>query len=250
MVNVIDSDIERPELTAAIDETLLEARLAERIPDTIHLYRRRPASVSIGYFQAARDVAEVDACRRDGIPVVRRVSGGGAIFTDHRQLVYAIVLRPSRPIPAREGFVLACGAVVRALVRLGVEGARMSGVNDVLVGDGKVSGSAQAIRRGVHLIHGTVLVDANLDTMFRYLRPHPTKVKSQGFDRPQDRVTTLAKAMGSPPAMEEVKAAVTRELASMSPGDMEETELGEREVDMALRLMDTRYSKDEWNLRR
>ncbi len=121
MVRVVDTGVARPELTAAIDEALLRARVAGACGDTVHLYRRRPPSVSIGYFQSASEVADLGACRRDGVPVVRRASGGGAIFTDDRQLVYALAWAPPKAVTAREGFDLACGAVaVRARERLGV----------------------------------------------------------------------------------------------------------------------------------
>ncbi len=248
-VRLIDTDLERPQLTAAIDEALLESRIDDRGGDTIHLYRRRPPSVSIGYFQKAGEVADLEACGRDGIPVVRRISGGGAIYTDERQLVYAITMRPPRPIKAKQGFEAVCGAVVRALGRLGVEGARMEGINDVMVGDAKVSGSAQVIRKGVHLVHGTVLVDADLEAMATYLRPHGQKMELRGHETPAARVTTLARLLGRVPPMDEVKAAVVAELASIMEGDPLEGHLEIEERDRALELEGKRYTNDEWNLR-
>ncbi len=248
-VRLIDTDLERPQLTAAIDEVLLESRIDDRGGDTIHLYRRHPPSVSIGYFQKAAEVADLEACGRDGIPVVRRISGGGAIYTDERQLVYAITMRPPRPIKAKQGFEAACGAVVRALGRLGIEDARMEGINDVMVGDAKVSGSAQVIRKGVHLVHGTVLVDADLDAMATYLRPHGQKMERRGHETPAARVTTLAQIMGAAPSMDDVKDAVAKELASIVGGDPQKGHLVDDESGRALRLEEERYTKDEWNLR-
>lgn len=249
-VRVVDTDLARPQTTAAIDEALLNSRLSDRCGDTIHLYRRRPPSVSIGYFQASEEVADLEACHRDGVPVVRRVSGGGAIYTDEHQLVYAMAFRPPGPIGAREGFGLVCGALVRVLGRLGVEGARPAGVNDVLVGDAKVSGSAQAIRRGVHLVHGTVLVDADLDAMARYLLRQDTKMVPRGHPTPAARVTTLASLMGAPPPMDVVKQVVVEEMASVVSGVPEAGHLTTWEVAEASRLEDERYSADAWNLRR
>jgi len=250
MVRLVDTDLERPQLTAAIDEALLDSRVADRSGDTIHLYRRRPASVSIGYFQEAALVADLEACRRDGVPVVRRLSAGGAIFTDERQLVYAIVHRPTGRLGAREGLALACKALVRAMGALGVEGARMEGDNDVMVGGRKVSGSAQKVRRGVHLVHGTVLVDVDMDAVSRYLRP--PRAARDGMERPTPgrRITTLAAVMGSPPPMGEVKAAVAEELARAMGGVPEPADLSEEEAGVALRLERERYSSDGWNLRR
>lgn len=248
-VRVIDTDLERPQLTAAIDEALLGSRMDDRSGNTIHLYRRRPPSVSIGYFQAATEVADLEACRRDDVPVVRRISGGGAIYTDERQLVYALTFRPQGRFKAQDGLSLACNALVRALERLGVEGARMEGLNDVVVDDKKVSGSAQVIRRGVHLVHGTVLVDTDLEAMAKYLMFQPGKKGPGGHATPATRVATLSQILSSPPSIEDVKAAVSHELASSIGGSIEEGALMDWERDKALHLEATRYTQDDWNLR-
>jgi lipoate-protein ligase A len=249
-VRVIDTDIERPQLTAAIDEALLESRIDGRSGDTIHLYRRRPPSVSIGYFQSAAEVADLEACHRDGIPVVRRISGGGAIYTDEGQLVYALITRPERPMKAKQGLEVVCGAVVRALGRLGIEGAQMEGLNDVVVGNAKVSGSAQVIRKGVHLVHGTVLVDADLEAMATYLRPYGTKMEHRGHETPAARVTTLKHLLGDAPVMDEVKAALMAEMACIAGGEPLMGQLKEDERKRAEVLEKNRYCTDRWNLRR
>lgn len=249
MVRLVDTDLERPQLTAAIDEALLESRVGGHSGDTIHLYRRSPPSVSIGYFQSAKEVADIEACHRDGVPVVRRISGGGAIFTDEHQLVYALTYGPVDPMKADEGLALACGAVVRSLDRLGIEDARMSGVNDVVVGGRKISGSAQVIRRGIHLVHGTVLVDVDLVALGRYLLPTRTE---DGGDHPspKERVTTLAAILGTPPPMDVVKTAVAEELALAMGGVLESGHLNTWEADKADMLEGERYMRDEWNLKR
>lgn len=249
-VRVVDTDVARPELTAAIDETLLRSRIEGRCGDTVHLYRRRPPSVSIGLSLVAAEVVDLDACERDGVPVVRRSSGGGAIYTDDRQLVYALAWAPGRPLRAEDGLALACDAVARALARLGAPDARRAGVNDVLVGGRKVSGSAQVVRRGVHLVHGTVLIDADLDAMFTYLRPLPDKLARAGLSSPRERVTTLAEAMGGAPPLEDVKRAVAEELAAVAGGRPEPGALTTEERDGAERLALERFSQSAWNLRR
>jgi lipoate-protein ligase A len=249
-VRLVDTDLARPQLTAAIDEALLLSRMAGRSEDTVHLYRRRPPSVSIGYFQSAAQVADLGACRADGIPVVRRISAGGAIYTDERQLVYALSHDPPRPLRAQEGLDLACDAIVRTLARLGVENARRQGINDVVVGTLKVSGSAQAIRRGVHLVHGTVLVDVDRSAMVRYLRPGQREGPDGVRTTPGARVTTLAQVLGAPPPIDTVKAILAEELATgmggvVEPGGLEAWERAE-----TARLEEERYANDEWNLRR
>jgi lipoate-protein ligase A len=250
MVRLVDTDLARPQLTAAIDEALLLSRMAGRSGDTVHLYRRRPPSVSIGYFQSAAEVADLEACRADGIPVVRRISAGGAIYTDERQLVYALAHDPPRPLRAKEGLDIGCDAVVRTLARLGVEDARREGVNDVLVGTRKVSGSAQVIRRGVHLVHGTMLVDVDRTAMVRYLGQDRREGSTRVGTTPGGRVTTLAEVMGAPPPLDTVKAILAEELATAVGGVVEPGDLDAWERAEAARLEGERYANDEWNLRR
>jgi lipoate-protein ligase A len=250
MVRLVDTDLERPQLTAAIDEALLRSRMAGLSGDTVHLYRRRPPSVSIGYFQSAAEVADLEACRADGVPVVRRASAGGAIYTDERQLVYAMVHDPPSHLGAQEGLDVACDAIVMALGRLGVPDARREGANDVVVGDRKVSGSAQVIRRRTHMVHGTVLVDVDRSAMVRYLRAGKVKEMERGHETPADRVTTLAEVMGAPPSMDTVKTVLAEELARALGGEVEPGRLTDWELAEATRLEAERYSADEWNLRR
>jgi lipoate-protein ligase A len=250
MVRLVDTDLERPQLTAAIDEALLRSRMAGHSGDTVHLYRRRPPSVSIGYFQRADQVANLEECRRDGVPVVRRISAGGAIYTDERQLVYAMTHHPLPPVKAQEGLDMACDALVRALGRLGIEGARQSGANDVVVGSAKVSGSAQVIRRGTHLVHGTVLVDVDRDALARYLRPRSVQEGSGDHPPPALRVATLAEVTGGPLPMDVVKRTVSEEMARALGGELEPGRLSPWEVEEADRLLGERYARDEWNLRR
>lgn len=250
MVRLIDTDLERPQLTAAIDEALLNSRMAGHSGDTVHLYRRRPPSVSIGYFLRAAEVADLEECHRDGVPVVRRISGGGAIYTDERQLVYAVTHHPDPPVKAQVGLDMACDALVRALHRLGIETARRSGANDVVVGEAKVSGSAQVIRKGTHLVHGTVLVDVDREAMARYLLHLPVEPGRTGHPPPANRVTTLTDVVGGVLPMDVVKAVVAEELAHSVGGTLEPGHLTPWEVDEADRLLGERYSRDEWNLRR
>jgi lipoate-protein ligase A len=123
-------------------------------------------------------------------------------------------------------------------------------VNDVVVGPAKVSGSAQVIRRGVHLVHGTVLVDVDAEALARYLLPGRPRERERGHRTPADRVTTLASLLGAPPPMDEVKAVLAEELAMAVGGIAEPGGLDAWEGAEAARLEAERYSRDEWNLRK
>lgn len=236
-------------LTAALDEAIARARSADRVPDTLHFYRRRPPAVTLGYSLDAAAAVDLEYCRFNGIDVVRRLSGGGAIYTDERQLVYSLTTRGVLPSSVEASLRLVCTALAKAISSLGAE-AVFSPVNDVLVGGRKVSGSAQMRKWGVVLQHGTVLVDADTERMFRALRVPDDKLRKHSLRDPGQRVTTLRAELGRLPPMDAVKDAVRRSFeeafdASILPGTPTAFE-----TDMATGLLKSRYGTDDWNLRR
>ena len=235
--------------TAALDEAIARARAAGEVPDTLHFYQRRPPAVTIGYSLDAGAEVDLDFCAREGIDVVRRLSGGGAIYTDDRQLVYSLTTRDVLPSAVEESLGVVCTALARAISSLGTE-AVFSPVNDVLVHGRKVSGSAQMRKWGVVLQHGTVLVDSDPERMFCALRVPPEKRLKHSPGDPRLRVTTLKEQLGRLPDMEEVRSAVKTAFeqtfgASIIPGC-----LTAAEEEMAEALVRDRYGNDDWNLRR
>jgi lipoate-protein ligase A len=162
----------------AVDEELLEAAAANSIA-VMRLYQWAPATLSLGYFQAAADRrshAASQAC-----PLVRRASGGGAILHD-RELTYSLVLPQTAPQThsATALYDLIHRSLIAALADLGVvatmhcpaDGCHQATDNavtpflcfqrrsrgDILVGEHKIGGSAQRRRRGAVLQHGSILL--------------------------------------------------------------------------------------------
>ena len=166
----------------AVDEAMLIARAEGRCPNTVRLYTWRPSAVSIGFFQSLEREVDVEECRRMGVDVVRRITGGGAVFHDeHGEVTYSIVvpeeyLKRSFPHSSiQESYELLCKGVLEGLKELGVS-AEFKPVNDILVSGRKISGSAQTRRRGVILQHGTLLLKSDLKTMFRVLKVSGEKI--------------------------------------------------------------------------
>jgi lipoate-protein ligase A len=235
--------------TAALDEAVARKRAFGEVPDTLHFYRRHPPAVTLGYSLDADREVDIEYCRRNGIDIVRRLSGGGAVYTDDRQLVWSLATRDLLPSSVPRSLELVCTAVAKGLSGLGTP-AVFSPANDILVNGRKVSGSAQLRKWGVVLTHGTVLVDAEPDGMFRALRVPAEKLEKHDLPDPRRRVTTLRAELGRLPSIDEVKTAVVSGLAgafgaAAVPGDLTE---GERAL--ARELVRTRYGSEGWNLRR
>lgn len=82
-------------MNMAIDEAIMHARIANEVPDTLRFYSWKPSAVSIGRFQKAENEVNLEYCRKAGIYVVRRISGGGAVYHDAEgEVTYSVVAKP------------------------------------------------------------------------------------------------------------------------------------------------------------
>lgn len=238
---LVDSGEVPPPESAAMDDAILTCHSVRAVPDTLHLYARSRPTVSIGYFQRAAEAVDLEECERRGVAIVRRRSGGGTIYTDPGQLVFAVVA----PLATVHGgaltpFSKVCGAVADALRSFGLEAAYKP-MNDVEVGGRKVSGSAQLRRHGSVLHHGTVLVDSDLGAMDAVLRG--------AGSRPSARVTTLAALLDRPPAVDDVKSALSEAIASAFGVALSVGDLVDEEKRLVASSVGERYSRPNWSLR-
>lgn len=242
---LVDSGLVPPPESAAIDEAILETHIAGKVPNTLHFYRRRIPTISLGYFQKVSESVDLPECRRRGVALVRRRSGGSSIFTDSGQLIYALIVHESDlPADRAESFRKVCGAIAKAIESFGVD-AVYRPLNDVEVDGRKVSGNAQLRRKGSVLQHGTVVIDTDLELMDAVL-----KVVGQGaVTRPSERMTTLAALLESPPDVDLVAGALAFELGSAFDVEFVMSSLTPVERALVRKLVRERYSRDEWNMR-
>jgi len=202
---LIDSDLVNGPTSQAIDEAILRARVEEMVPNTLHLFRRKSPTVSIGSFQKVEDVVDLEYCRQQGIEIVRRISGGGAICTDSNCLEYSVVVNlqyEGIPIDTVGSFKAICAGIIKALGRLGID-ATYKPINDVLVGGRKISGSAQRRRGHILLQHGTLLVDADFERMGKAL-----KAGDEGEAKLTEKLTTIRREAKRFFTMREIKEAL------------------------------------------
>lgn len=256
---LIDTGEADPAYTCALDEAIVIARSEGSVPNTLHLYSRNVPTVSIGRFQSVRHDIDLAECSRRGIRVVRRASGGGAIYTDSRQIIYALAVdsdvlsRAINPIsgehPVIASYRLVCTAVVNTLKKLGVD-AEFRPRNDILVGGRKISGSAQ-IRRGKAVMqHGTLILDYDPQVMFSVLRVPDEKVQDKGFDSPEQCVTSLREVMGIIPSPDEVKDVLVRAFEDTFGITLKEGDLTSRERKLVNLLLREKYGNETWTFKR
>ena len=237
---MVDSGLVGPAESAALDEAILEARLEGTVPSTLHFYVRSGPTISLGYFQKVDETVNTGECRKLGVTIVRRRSGGSSIFTDQGQLIYALVFKANELQHDREGcFRAVLSPLAEAISRLGVD-ARYRPMNDIEIGGRKVSGSAQLRVKDAVLIHGTVILDTDLEAMDRVLR-------SKVSQKPSERVTTIVREAGTNIDMSRLKAEVVKSLGSALSVDFEKAEMTPYEREAVEKLVADRYGRDEWN---
>jgi lipoate-protein ligase A len=238
---LIDSGQVQPPESAAIDDAILTCHAEGFVPSTLHFYTRSKPTVSIGYFQRAAEALDLEECRRRDVAIVRRRSGGSAIYTDPGQLVFAVIA--TRDEVSGEGanpFARVCGAVADALRSFGLD-AKHRPMNDVEIGGRKVSGSAQLRRHGSVLHHGTVIVDSDIEAMDAVLRC--------ASPRPSARVTTLSSLLPEAPRLDDLKAVIADAVGVAFDAGFVGGTLVDREEEIIATAVRECYSRKEWNLR-
>ncbi|MDD1769027.1 MAG: lipoate--protein ligase family protein [Methanomassiliicoccales archaeon] len=241
---LIDTDLASPAYTSAADEAIVMARQKNIAPNTLHLYRRDRPTVSIGYFENVEESVNLEVAKERGVQLVRRMSGGSAIFTDPNQIIYSVVVEKDMvPESPNETFPIVCGGIIKALNVFGIE-AKFKPINDILVNGKKISGSAQTRKWDVVLQHGTLIVDADFALMFKVLRTKKKKVKTQ------EGMTSLAKELGRVPPMDEVKAAVVKGFSQQFDVNIVKGVLTHFEQNAIERLIEEKYGKEEYTLRK
>ena len=88
---IIDTNLADPYYVTAADEVLLQSNSDEKNLNTLHFYIRKPPGVSLGRSRKIKNDVNISVCQQYGIKIVRRLSGGGTIFTDEGCLVYSLI---------------------------------------------------------------------------------------------------------------------------------------------------------------
>ena len=194
----------------AWDEALLKARARGLIPDTLRYLRFSPPVALVGYHQSVEEEIRTDYCRRQGIEINRRITGGGAIYFDEGQLGWELIASRNsfKGVTGWEAINQAiCEAAAQGLRSLGVE-ASFRPRNDLEVRGRKISGTGAALEGEALLFQGTLLVDFNLEHLIKALRIPTEKLQALELSAAGERVTSLKEQLGRLPALSEVRRAL------------------------------------------
>ena len=146
-----------------------------------------PPTVIYGRNQVAEQEVNLDFCRKRGIAVVQRKSGGGCVYSDPGNVMVSMIVRPG---PVEEVFPRQMERIAGFLRSLGLA-AEVSGRNDILVDGRKVSGNAYCKTPTADIVHGTLLFDVDFDILERAITPSAEKLGRHGVASVRSRVDNL-----------------------------------------------------------
>ena len=240
----------------AIDEAMLTARTRNLAPNTIRFYRWNPSAVSIGKFQNIENEVQLDKCKKYGVDVVRRITGGGTVYHDAEgEITYSLIANKKDLKAENINAVYAkfYGGIAEALKILGINADFNEGnaktCPNLTVNGKKISGSAQSHKKGVVLQHGTLLVDVDLEEMFTFLRVPWAKACMEVVNVAKNKITSIKKELGKTVSVEEVNNALSEGFKKALNIQLLEGELTPYENEIAKKLYKEKYTTDEWNFK-
>jgi lipoate-protein ligase A len=235
---VIDTDIQHPYYVTAADEVLAISCSEYDGRNTLHLYRRDPPGVSVGYFRKIENDIDIASCNELGIEIVRRSSGGGSIYTDRNQLIYSYISKKALGKNVGESFKLVSNCLIDALSEFGIN-ASFKPPNDVLINGKKISGAAQVKKRKSYLIHSTVILTIDQNIIDRVL-----KNAKHGY------VSSIEGECGFKPDIKELKTAIINATQEQFGITFQSEQFTELEKKLIHELVENKYGTDAWTFKR
>lgn len=238
----------------AIDEAILRARIEGKVPNTLRFYRWRPSAVSIGRFQNIHNEVQLENCRTHGVDIVRRISGGGTVYHDSQDEITYSVLVKRKDLGTDDiakAYNHICNGLIEAAHLLGVAAEYDEGhikqCPNIAVEGRKISGSAQAHKKGVILQHGTFLIDVDLEKMFTFLKVPLKDACVDLMSIAKRKITSVAGELGSRLPGNTICQALIEGFEKALDTRLVDGSLTNYELSLAQRLEKEKFAAKEWN---
>lgn len=227
-----------PAFNLALEEYVFEKMPRDR---EYFLTWRNDNAIIIGRHQNTAAEINEEFVKEKNIKVVRRLSGGGAVYHDLGNLNFTFIVdaQPGQKVDLRKF----CQPIADTLCALGAK-AEVDGRNDILIDGMKVSGNAQYVRQGRVMHHGTILFDSDMSVLGQALRPDPAKAQAKGVKSVRSRVTNVRPCLAEDMTLEEFRAALA---GSLMTGGFEKYELTDGDIAAIEEIRKQRYATREWN---
>ncbi|QEE62415.1 lipoate--protein ligase family protein [Salinibacterium sp. dk2585] len=234
-----------PRLHLALDQVLTEEVGAGRRGPTLRIWEWNEPAVVIGSFQSLKNEVDLENAKKYGIDVVRRISGGGAMFMEAGGIITWSLYVPGELVQGltfADSYAFLDEWAITALKSLGID-ASYQPLNDITSPQGKIGGAAQKrLGNGAVLHHVTMSYDMDRDRMVEVLRIGREKMSDKGTTSANKRVDPLKSQTGLPrDEIIERMIGTFRSLYGLTPGELTADELAR-----AQQLVDEKFATDEW----
>lgn len=199
-------------------------------------------AIIVGKYQNTLSEINLEAVERRGIRVVRRLSGGGAVYHDMGNLNFTFITDAASGTAL--DMKLFCQPVVRTLAALGVH-AEVNGRNDITIDGKKFSGNSQYLRQGRVMHHGTIMFNSDLSVVSEALQVDPTKFQTKGVRSVRSRVTNVADHLDRPVSLPEFRRILLENILRENPG--QPYPLTPEDLAAVEKLREERYAAWDWN---
>lgn len=228
----------------ALDEVLIEKMDKGEMRPTLRFWYRPHTSIPIGRFQSYRDEVEHEFIEENDIEVVRRITGGGAMFSEPGKVITYSIYVPKEEVNAdiAESYRELDEFAVNALNNLGVN-AEYAPLNDIEHPEGKLGGAAQIRKQNAVLHHTMMSYDLNTRKMLKALRIGKEKVSDKAIESAEKRVARISDHIDHP--REEVVEALIDSFTEEKK--WVEDSLNAGEIEKAEKLAEEKFKTEKWN---
>ena len=199
-------------------------------------------AVIIGKYQNTQAEIDQKYVTEHGIKVVRRLSGGGAVYHDMGNLNFTFIADAGEL--EQLNMRVFCEPIVAALANIGIT-AQINGRNDITIDGRKFSGNSQYMRGGRIMHHGTIMFNSDLSVLTNALNVDPTKIESKGMKSVRSRVTNISEHTDGSITLEDFRKELIKEIAEANGGT--EYRFSESDIEKIKEIRDARYDCWDWN---
>lgn len=240
MLFIDNKGITDPRINLAIEEHALKNL---DINETYLLFYVNGPSIIIGKNQNTIEEINTDYVEENGIVVVRRLSGGGAVYHDLGNLNYSFITKDDGE--SFHNFKKFTEPVIQVLSKLGVS-AELSGRNDIVVEGRKISGNAQFSTRGRMFSHGTLMLDSEIDAVVSALKVKKDKIESKGIKSIRSRVANISEFLSEKISVEDFRTIILEGIFD-GKENVQEYVLTENDWESIYQISKERYQNWDWN---